>query len=126
MVPHDAIGLILHQARYLVFDPNVIHAFLRTESLFPLGSQVQLTDGQTGDVIRRPRYGYAHPVLQLHDGSRVELESRPEESLKPICDPDCNQVRLPIAEMEKIRWTPSDELLLGGAFEVPATEYACV
>ncbi|MCC9641792.1 HD domain-containing protein [Rhodopirellula sp. JC740] len=110
LVPHDALGFILHQARYGIFDPKVIHAFLRTKSLFPLGSRVELANGKWADVIRRPIEGYACPVLQSSDGERVDLLETPNEVVAPACDPQRNQGRLSIEAMQRIRWNPADEL----------------
>ena len=112
LVPHDALGLILHEARFGLFDPQVIHAFLRVESLFPLGSRVAIQDGPNANVIRRPVDGYAAPVLETDDGERIDLQFEPEMRLQPICDPNRNQQRLTQAEMQALRWTPADELLL--------------
>lgn len=112
LVPHDALGVLLHQAQYRVFDPEVIHAFLRVESLFPLGSQVQVGDDTFANVIRRPMAGYAYPVLQTEDGERIDLQNQPEALVRPIADPSHNQTRLPQAAMRQLRWSPADELLL--------------
>ncbi|MFG0267090.1 MAG: HD-GYP domain-containing protein [Rhodopirellula sp. JB055] len=110
LVPHDALGFILHQARYGLFDSQVIHALLRTKSLFPLGSRVELANGKWADVIRRPIEGYACPVLQLSDGELFDLVENPNEVVQPQCDPQRNQGRLSIEKMQKIRWNPADEL----------------
>lgn len=112
LVPHDAMGLLLHQARYGLFDPKVIHAFLRTESLFPLGSRVELSNGRTADVIRRPLHGYASPVLQDDQGDLVDMNDTSIEIVRPLPDDNCDQVRLSVDEMQSLHWNPSDELVL--------------
>lgn len=111
LVPHDALLLLLHQARYGMFDATIIHAFLRVESLFPLGSQVKFGDDVIAQVIRRPVEGYAHPVLQTKDGTRIDLLQQTEAMIEPIADPACNQIRLPQSAMRNLRWNPADELL---------------
>ncbi len=111
LVPHDALGLMLHLAQHQVFDPEVIRAFLRVESLFPLGSRVKLEDEVIACVIRRPRSGYAYPVLQTSDGTRIDLQNQTEAMLQPIADPQCNQTRLPQNMMQDLRWSPADELV---------------
>lgn len=112
LVPHDALGVLLHQAQYRVYDPEVIHAFLRVESLFPLGSQVRVGESVLANVIRRPIAGYAYPVLQTEDGERIDLQNQSDALVRPIADPSCNQTRLPQAVMRELRWSPADELLL--------------
>lgn len=111
LVPHDALGVILHQARFRFFDPEVVKAFLRVESMFPLGSRVQYAEDRIADVIRRPLEGYARPVLQCEDGTLIDLMNETEAMIEPIADPKRNQARLPREVMERMRWSPADELL---------------
>ncbi|EMI52877.1 HD-GYP hydrolase domain containing protein [Rhodopirellula sallentina SM41] len=111
LVPHDALGVILYQARYQLFDPEVVRAFLRVESLFPLGSRVHFNKELTAEVIRRPLEGYAHPVLQCDDGTRIDLTTETEAMIQPVADPARNQARLPREIMETMRWSPADELI---------------
>ncbi|MEM6364655.1 MAG: HD domain-containing phosphohydrolase [Planctomycetota bacterium] len=112
LVPHDALGLILHQARFGLFDPKVVHAFLRTESLFPLGSRVELSTGQVADVIRRPLHGYATPVVQEVGGDRISMENQSIQIVRPVCDDESGQMRLTVEEMQTLRWNPADELII--------------
>jgi HD-GYP domain-containing protein (c-di-GMP phosphodiesterase class II) len=107
IVPHDALGLMLHQASRGLFDPRVMRAFLYIETLFPLGSIVELTSGEVARVIRRPRKGFANPVLQNIEGHRIDLELSDSKVLRPVCDPDVDQIRLSPDVMETVRWHPS-------------------
>ena len=107
IVPHDALGLMLHQASRGLFDPRVMRAFLYIETLFPLGSIVELTSGEVARVIRRPRKGFANPVLQNIEGHRIDLELGDYKVLRPVCDPDVDQIRLSPDVMETVRWHPS-------------------
>ena len=107
IVPHDALGLMLHQASRGLFDPRVMRAFLYIETLFPLGSIVELTSGEVARVIRRPRKGFANPVLQNIEGHRIDLELGDSKVLRPVCDPDVDQIRLSPDVLETVRWHPS-------------------
>jgi len=111
LVPHDAMGLILHQARHQMFDPDVVKSLLRVESLFPLGSRVRVGGELIANVIRRPNQGYAYPVLQTVDGQRIDLQNQSEASVQPIADPAFNQMRMSQHAMETLRWSPANELL---------------
>jgi HD-GYP domain-containing protein (c-di-GMP phosphodiesterase class II) len=73
IIPHDALGLLLHQAGRGLFDPRVIKAFLHMETMHPLGSIVELASGEMARMIRRPRKGFAEPVLQSTEGQRIDL-----------------------------------------------------
>jgi HD-GYP domain-containing protein (c-di-GMP phosphodiesterase class II) len=112
IVPHDALGLMLHQASRGVFDPRVVRAFLNVETLFPLGSVVELNSGDVARVIRRPRGGFAEPVLEDMDGKRIELESERVEVVRPVCDPNSAQVRITPQFMASDDWHPADRAVL--------------
>jgi HD-GYP domain-containing protein (c-di-GMP phosphodiesterase class II) len=107
IVPHDALGLILHLASRGLFDPQVIRAFLSIETLFPLGSTVELSSGQRAQVIRRPRSGFAAPVVVNDDGDRIEMETTNLEIVRPICDEDSGQVRMLPEQMLNSNWHPA-------------------
>lgn len=116
IVPHDALGLILHQAGKGMFDPQVIRAFLNTETMFPLGSMVELKNGELAQVIRRPKKGFAAPVLMGSDGERIDLASTDLEIARPVCDPHTDQMRLTNQMMQDARWCPVHHtFLLQGA-----------
>ncbi len=106
-VPHDAMGLILHLASRGLFDPQVIRAFLNIETLFPLGSIVELSSGQHAEVIRRPRSGFAAPVLIDDSGERIELENTSLQIIRPVCDPSGSQIRLLPNQMTTSIWHPA-------------------
>ncbi len=100
IVAHDALGLILHQATQGMYDPKVVRAFLTAKTLFPLGSCVELDSGDIATVIRRPRAGYAFPVLLGSDGERIELETSPFEVVRPVVNPEQHQMRLTLTMMQ--------------------------
>lgn len=106
IVPHDALGILLHQARHGLFDPQVIRAFLLTESLFPLGSHVQLSNGAVGTVIRRPRDGYSAPVIEVDAGERVEVSDAGVKIERPAVSSEMDQIRVPQNEMQDAKFTP--------------------
>ncbi|MCG8650144.1 MAG: HD domain-containing protein, partial [Pirellulales bacterium] len=107
IVPHDALGLILHQAARGIFDPQVVRAFLNTETMFPLGSKVELNNGDLAKVIRRPKSGFSAPVLKGSDGHRIELESAQVEIVRPVRDPELDEMRLTSDMMRQARWSPN-------------------
>jgi HD-GYP domain-containing protein (c-di-GMP phosphodiesterase class II) len=48
------------------FDPEVVRALLRAQSLFPLNSFVRLSDGSRARVVRSNRDAYAAPIVELN------------------------------------------------------------
>jgi len=107
IVPHDALGLILHLASRGIYDPQVVRAFLNIETLFPLGSPVELSSGQQAQVIRRPRNGFAAPVVVDENEKRIEMESAEIQILRPVCSLELNQLRLTPEGMEVSQWHPA-------------------
>ena len=112
IVAHDAIGLLLHQAGRGIFDPKVIRALLNAKTLFPLGSQVELGNGEAATVIRRPRQGYCSPVVMDSDGQRVELENSSLSIVRPIIESPDSHVRLTQEMMREMDWNPAEANLL--------------
>ncbi|MEM9644329.1 MAG: HD domain-containing phosphohydrolase [Planctomycetota bacterium] len=111
IIPHDALGMILHQAQQGLFEPQVIRAFLQTETLFPLGSHVELSNGSVAQVIRRPREGYALPVLQDNQGQRIDLAQTSLEVKRPASDEGVGQVRVTPETMKSMKWSPDGQLV---------------
>lgn len=85
----------------------MIKAFLHIESLYPLGSIVELASGEMARVIRRPRSGFADPVLQSIEGQRIDLGLGEAMVVRPVCDPDVDQIRLCPSVLETVLWHPS-------------------
>jgi len=110
LIPHDALGLILHRAGEGLFDPAIVRAFLTSVTLFPLGSHVELTDGGIAQVIRRPTEGFAQPVLS-HAGRCIDLAGGETAIARPIGDPQSDQARLPPSLMVASGWSPADDFL---------------
>ena len=106
LIPHDALAFLLHQAAKGMFDPEAIRAFLKVESLFPLGSLVELSNGEAATVIRRPRSGYSLPVVTDSDGNRIELEHADVAIVRPIIGEGSESVRITHDLMKDIEWTP--------------------
>lgn len=85
IVPHDALAIMLQQAARGVFDPLVVRAFVNIETMFPLGSEVELESGQKAQVIRRPLSGYSTPILLGVDGNRIDMALDPSVKIvRPV------------------------------------------
>ncbi|TWU51310.1 HD-GYP domain-containing protein [Rubripirellula reticaptiva] len=112
ILQHDALGLLLYQASRGLFDPQVIRAFLNVESLFPLGSHVELSTGQLAKVIRRPKVGFALPVVETSEGERVDLESSKTQVVRPMSVGNEEPTRLTQEMMESCDWNPASASIL--------------
>ncbi|TWT76188.1 Cyclic di-GMP phosphodiesterase response regulator RpfG [Planctomycetes bacterium CA13] len=112
ILPHDALGLMLHHAGRGIFDPKVIRAFLKTETMFPLGSLVELQSGAPATVIRRKSDDYAKPVLVNQDGERLDQTDPENTILRPLASCNLPQMRIPISQMPSIQWNLAENRLL--------------
>lgn len=65
MMPYHAVEHILRGAQKGLFDPLVVRGLLRTVSLFPIGSCIELNDGRVGRVIRSSGAAYTKPIVEV-------------------------------------------------------------
>jgi HD-GYP domain-containing protein (c-di-GMP phosphodiesterase class II) len=75
LAPHAAIGCLVHEAKTGVVDTDAVFALLRVVSLYPLGSEVRLSDRTVARVLRRNGDDYSHPIVKRvwdADGQRVD------------------------------------------------------
>ncbi len=112
IIAHDALGLLLHRAGRGLFDPQVIRAFLNVESLFPLGSHVELDNGQLAKVIRRPKNGYAAPVVETVEGDRIDLELAKTKIIGPTAAGQDQAIRISQLVMQACDWNPACDSML--------------
>ena len=85
MMPYHAMEKVLRDANRGLFDCSVVRALLRTVSLFPIGSCVELCDGRRGCVIRAGS-DYTRPIVELggsgsSTGETVDLSAVPDVSV---------------------------------------------
>ena len=65
LMPHHALRHILYGVKSGVFDRRAVRALVKTISLFPIGSYLQLQDGRVGRVLRSNPHAPARPVIEM-------------------------------------------------------------
>ncbi|TWT62239.1 HD-GYP domain-containing protein [Rubinisphaera italica] len=65
IAPYDAMLKLFAGAKQGLFDPSVLRAMLRAQSLFPVGSLVMLSTGRMARVLRANGDHYTEPVVQV-------------------------------------------------------------
>jgi len=65
MMPYAAMESVVRMAQMKQLDPDIVRAFLKVMTLFPIGSYVVLNDGQVARVIRRQQADYTKPIVQV-------------------------------------------------------------
>jgi hypothetical protein len=65
-------------------DPKVVKAFLQCNSMFPIGSWVELSDGSKARVVGPDKNDYMRPIVSIifdKNGKRIENLKKLELSL---------------------------------------------
>lgn len=97
VIPHDAIGFLLFEVGRGVFDPVAMRAFLNQIAYYPIGSHVELDNGQRATVIRRDGDHYATPIVRI-DGAQqsdpLSLRESRRSIARPVVDDPRRQMRI--------------------------------
>jgi HD-GYP domain-containing protein (c-di-GMP phosphodiesterase class II) len=96
MMPYYAVLTLLQELREGAFDVNAMRGLLKTISLFPIGSYLDLGDGMIGKVIRANPLQYDRPVVEAWpkaqpNGTPVVIDlacERPDLSPLPMVPPE--------------------------------------
>jgi len=105
VVPHDAVGFLLFEVGRDLFDAAAMRAFLNQISLFPIGTQVELDNGQRATVIRRDGNHYATPIVRVdgaHKTETVVLRESAHRITRPIVDDFADQMRITTSMMPEL------------------------
>lgn len=62
---YEAVKQIVNDTRRGLFDSETIRFFLRTISLYPIGTYLRLKSGQIGRVVRTNREAYDRPSIEI-------------------------------------------------------------
>lgn len=108
----DAIGVILYQGVRGFFDPDAVKAILKIQTMFGLGAQVELSDGQTATVIRSARDGFAAPTVKAADGTIINSGEQDVRIVRPVVADSDQQVRVSQTQMRNVIWNPSQSSFL--------------
>lgn len=74
--PCDAVAYLMHHATQKRFDSAVVNALIRSNSLYPIGSRVELSDQSTAVVLRSTRTNPLKPVVRIDDHSFSTIDLR--------------------------------------------------
>lgn len=67
LLPYQAAESLVYDASQDLFDRNAVRALLQSMSLYPLGSIVELNNGQRAIVVRTNRTHYDNPIVEILD-----------------------------------------------------------
>ena len=108
IVPADAIAYLIYHTTQGRFDRECVMAFLQVESIYPIGSSVELSDSQPATVLRSVGQAPLNPVVRLEDGSQrvVDLSHEGKFIRGPIVQATANRQRLKRSAFDDILWMP--------------------
>jgi HD-GYP domain-containing protein (c-di-GMP phosphodiesterase class II) len=75
LMPYYAVSHLVYGVKNGAFDAVAVRGFLKTVSLFPIGSYLELRDGRKGRVIRANPVEFGKPVIEVWLPS--ELDASP-------------------------------------------------
>lgn len=106
-MPYAAMECVIKLAKSRDLDPEVVRAFLKVMSLFPIGSFVVLSDGSVGQVLRRNGEHYAYPIVQLlQDPSGEPIPRDTDETVIDLSTSELSVIQaLPTPGKEEIALT---------------------
>ncbi|WP_339729655.1 HD domain-containing phosphohydrolase [uncultured Gimesia sp.] len=67
LLPYQAAENLVFDASEGLLDRNAVRALLQSMSLYPLGSLVELNNGQRAIVVRTNRFHYDNPIVEILD-----------------------------------------------------------
>lgn len=106
MFPADAMAYLMHHACAGRFDPSVMKGLLRTLSLYPIGSLVQLSDNSRARVLRARGEDPQQPVVLREDGAHalIDLRDSPLRVRQPLVDKANPSRRLVARNIDHVMW----------------------
>lgn len=103
--PADAMAYLMHHSCAGRFDPEVTCGLIKVVSLYPIGSQVMLSNTQQARVLRaNPRQPFKPVVLVDGQTQPIDLSSSPWEVETPQETIESPRRRLPSGEFDNILW----------------------
>ncbi|WP_186776009.1 HD-GYP domain-containing protein [Rubripirellula reticaptiva] len=74
LMPYFAIEKLLHDVAGGKFDSKSVRGLLHAVSLFPIGSFVEMSDGQVGRVVRSNGENFTRPIVEIWNARHREYE----------------------------------------------------
>lgn len=112
-IPADAIAYLVHHTSRGAFDREAMLAFIKVQTMYGIGSRVELDDGRQATVLRSAESNPLRPIVCVHDDSDtiVDLTQTELNIVKPVEDQRFAQrSRLAKPQMQAILWQQYNSL----------------
>ncbi|MBI1345884.1 HD domain-containing protein [bacterium] len=106
MMPYAAMESVVRMAKVKQLDPQIVRAFLKVMTLFPIGSYVVLSNSQVARVIRRQHDQYTTPIVQvIQDAAGHPVAADQESAVIDLSDSSLRIVQaLPTPGRQEVGW----------------------
>ena len=108
-IPADALAYLVHHTNHGVFDLDCMKAFLKSMSIYAVGSKVVLDDERVATVLRSTQTDLMRPVIQLDSDPNSIIDMRESELtiMRPVVDPNFeHRQRLRKSTIDQVQWKP--------------------
>jgi HD-GYP domain-containing protein (c-di-GMP phosphodiesterase class II) len=125
---YESVKQILNDARRGLFDAETIRFFLRTISLYPIGTYVRLNNNQIGRVVRTSTQAYDRPSIEIvgeTPTTTIALMDQPELLIVDVIDAETAAEEIFVPRAGQLQ-AGDINFLLGAAKSGDATPAATV
>lgn len=100
----DALAYLVLHALYGSFDRACVKSLVAAASIYPVGTQVVLSDNTTATIHRSNGDDYMQPVIRLDTGPGKYLDLRGDTAhiLAPLAGP--KRSRIPKSKLDQVLW----------------------
>lgn len=102
-LPADALAHLVLHALYGAFDRDSVQAVVRSAAVYPVGSEVRLSNNEIGTVMRSRDGDYLQPIVRLHSptSETVDLSRSQHHIVEPV---GIKGKRLPKSRINQPLW----------------------
>lgn len=108
-IPADALAYLVHHTNQGVFDLACMKAFLKSMSIYAVGSKVALDDERVATVLRSTQTDLMRPVIQIDTDPNSIIDMRESDLtiMRPVVDPNFDhRQRLRKSTIDQVQWKP--------------------
>ena len=105
IAPSDAMAYLLYHAREGRFDRDCMNALLKCNSIYPIGSQVELDDATTATILRSSVVDHLCPIVRLDRSHEIiDLRKSERSIVRPWFEPTRERNRIGVEQFKHVFW----------------------
>ncbi len=105
-LPSDVMTYLIFHSKTGKFDRDCAAGFVKTMSVYPVGSRVELDDTNTATVLRSSLTDAICPIVRVDSGEQpiVDLRKSPRCIVRPLPEVSGKRKRLPKSKLSETLW----------------------